>query len=146
MTPVNDERFVRECLQGQSLVQACAPGENVRVRKGQHHRLLQQQIDDKPFLIGDHRADERGVDPFIAQIIDEIRCPAFLQRQRHKRESIPIRANDARDEGMEGGRTREILLKFSLARRALCVWSSRTHDRCGTNRASVGEQRRAGVG
>jgi hypothetical protein len=54
----------------------------MRARQGEHHRLLQQRIDDKPFLTGDRRADERGIDPFMAQVIDELRGPAFLQRKR----------------------------------------------------------------
>ena len=79
----------RQRIQGKSLGQASAPGEHVRVRQGQHHRLFQQQIDDKPFLIGNHRANKRGVDPLIAELIYEVRCPAFLQRKRHQRESVP---------------------------------------------------------
>ena len=86
----------------------------MRARQGEHHRLLQQQIDDKPFLTGDRRADERRIDPFIAQVIDELRSAAFLQREQHQRKGLPVRANDTRYEGMKGGRARESYGDLSL--------------------------------
>src|SRR4029078_6580519 len=91
------------------------------------------------------RADERGIDPLIAQIIDEIRCATFLESKRHQRESVPIGANDTRYEGMKRARTREPYGNLPLlAARGAFGRRERMID-VGQNRASIGEQHRAAI-
>ena len=72
-TPVKNECFAREGLQGQGHVATVSPPSKL-VPAGQrdHHPFLQQRIDGQPLRIGKGRPDESDIDLIVSDALDEV--------------------------------------------------------------------------
>jgi hypothetical protein len=73
----------------------------VPARQRNHHRFVEQRLDDKPFRIGWRSADERNIHPLVAQLVKELVAQGLFQCQGHLRTSFAERADRARHQRME---------------------------------------------
>lgn len=62
------------------VVDKASAGQRVRAGQRNQHCLIHQRIDRKAHQIGYRGANERGIHALIAQIVDQLRGTAFLQR------------------------------------------------------------------
>jgi hypothetical protein len=118
----------------------------MRARQREHHFLLQEWADNKPFWIGDWGADEGDIDPFIAQIVDKLHRSTFFQCERDQRERFTVTANDARYEGMKGSRAGEPHSNATLLTACGALGRRNRLIDVGQNGTRFGEQRRSSVG
>ena len=107
---------------------------------------MQQRIDGQAQRIGDLRADEGRIHPFLPQIVDQLDGPAFFQRQGDQRVAVTKRADDARNKGVkrrgagEANGDAPLLAARGAARGGEGMVDMREDGAC------VGQQGAAGIG